>query len=219
MSLDMVGEDARKTGGTFLIEKMPDPSAVWTRGDDHHTEWGGSPIAMDQVRPHFYNDFVLHRALEQAASTGWVVKTNPYEGGSDHIPFITAKKPAVLLWHFTDQFYHTDGDKIDNVSPAELANVGITALYAAFTLTTASDGVIEYLARELGSAAADRLAREDALSKAAIEAGGDQAKERQIRAAWVAWYQGAIGTLRELAIGAPSPAVAATLRTAAAAIR
>ena len=26
--LDMVGEDTEKTGGTFLIEKMPDPSAV-----------------------------------------------------------------------------------------------------------------------------------------------------------------------------------------------
>ena len=32
MSLDMVGEDVKKTGGSFLIEKMPDPSAIWTRG-------------------------------------------------------------------------------------------------------------------------------------------------------------------------------------------
>ena len=219
MSLDMVGEDASKTGGTFLIEKMPDPSAVWTRGDDHHTEWGGSPIGMDQVRPHFYNDFVLHRALEQAASTGWVVKTNPFEGGSDHTPFLTAKKPAVLLWHFTDQFYHTDGDTIENVSPAELANVGITALYAALTLTGASDDVIRYLAPELVAAAADRLAREDGLSAAVIQGGGDPAKERQIRDAWVAWYQGAVASLQELAIGSLSQAVNAALLEAASAIR
>jgi len=32
LSLDMVGEDVQKTGGSFLIEKMPDPSAIWTRG-------------------------------------------------------------------------------------------------------------------------------------------------------------------------------------------
>ena len=30
-SLDMTGEDTAKTGGTFLIEKQADPSAVWDR--------------------------------------------------------------------------------------------------------------------------------------------------------------------------------------------
>ncbi len=39
-SLDMTGEDVAKTGGTFLIEKQPDPSAVWNRPSDPHTEWG-----------------------------------------------------------------------------------------------------------------------------------------------------------------------------------
>src|SRR5205823_10730208 len=86
MRLDMVGEDTKKTGGTFLIEKMPDPSAVWTRGDDRHTEWGGSPLTKDRIRPHYFNDFLLARCLEQAAATGWVVRTNPFEGGSDHTP-------------------------------------------------------------------------------------------------------------------------------------
>tara|TARA_B110000091_G_scaffold98139_1_gene106719 strand:- start:104 stop:277 length:174 start_codon:yes stop_codon:yes gene_type:complete len=38
ISLDMVVEDTEKTGGTFLIEKMPDPSAIWTRGNHKHTE-------------------------------------------------------------------------------------------------------------------------------------------------------------------------------------
>ena len=42
LSLDMVGEDTKKTGGTFLIEKMLDPSAIWTRGEEKHSEWGGS---------------------------------------------------------------------------------------------------------------------------------------------------------------------------------
>ncbi|WP_431012661.1 hypothetical protein, partial [Rahnella sp. PAMC25617] len=40
ISLDMVGENTDVTGGTFLIEKMPDPSAIWTRGEDKHSEWG-----------------------------------------------------------------------------------------------------------------------------------------------------------------------------------
>lgn len=40
LSLDMVGENTELTGGTFLIEKMPDPSGIWTRGGEKHTEWG-----------------------------------------------------------------------------------------------------------------------------------------------------------------------------------
>ncbi|MBC7897825.1 MAG: M28 family peptidase, partial [Cytophagaceae bacterium] len=126
LSLDMVGEDTKKTGGTFLIEKMPDPSAIWTRGEDKHSEWGGSPITKAQLTPHYFNDFVLARCLEQAATNGWVVKTNPFEGGSDHTPFLRAKKPGLLFWHFTDQFYHTDGDRVDMVSADELRNVGMS---------------------------------------------------------------------------------------------
>ncbi|MGW8268280.1 MAG: M28 family peptidase, partial [Longimicrobiales bacterium] len=113
LSLDMVGEDTDKTGGTFLIEKMPDPSAVWTRGQDRHTEWGGRPLTPDQLTPHYLNDFVLNRCMDQAAGSGWVVGTNPYEGGSDHVPFLQAGTAGVLFWHFTDQFYHTDGDRME----------------------------------------------------------------------------------------------------------
>jgi hypothetical protein len=111
ISLDMVGEETEKTGGTFLIEKMPDPSAVWTRGSDQHTEWGGRPLSVDDLTPHYLNDFVLGRCNDQAEVTGWAVQTNPYEGGSDHVPFLRAGKPGLLLWHFTDVFYHTDGDR------------------------------------------------------------------------------------------------------------
>ena len=70
MSLDMVGENTEKTGGTFLIEKMPDPSAIWTRGTESHTEWGGRPLEKKDMVPHYFNDFVLNRALEQASTNG-----------------------------------------------------------------------------------------------------------------------------------------------------
>ena len=44
LSLDMTGEDTAKTGGTFLIEKEPDPSALWDRPSDPHSEWGASKV-------------------------------------------------------------------------------------------------------------------------------------------------------------------------------
>jgi len=39
-------------------------------------------------------DYVLARALAHAATTNWVVDTNPFEGGSDHTPFLRANKPG-----------------------------------------------------------------------------------------------------------------------------
>ena len=204
LSLDMVGEDTKKTGGTFLIEKMPDPSAVWTRGEDHHSEWGGSPIRKDQIVPHYFNDFLLARCLDQAATTGWVVRTNPFEGGSDHTPFLTFKKPGVLFWHFTDQFYHTDGDRLDKVSAATLQNVGIAALVSALMLTSADGEVARNVVAELERAAIARLDTELALSRATVSAGGDAAKERDILQTWTDYYDRALATVWDVETGGSS---------------
>ena len=87
MSLDMTGEDVTKTGGTFLIEKGPDPTALWERPSDPHSEWGASTVERSLVRGTFLNDLHLAVALRRARDTGWVVRTNPYEGGSDHTSF------------------------------------------------------------------------------------------------------------------------------------
>jgi hypothetical protein len=204
VSLDMVGEDTEKTGGTFLIEKMPDPSAVWTRGDDHHTEWGGQPLRVDQLTPHFFNDFVLRRCLDQAAVTGWVVRTNPFEGGSDHVPFLDARKPGLLLWHFTDVYYHTDNDRLPNVSPRELANVGVSALVSAFTLASADGATARALVGELERAAITRLETEAALSRAELAHGGDRGKETMILETWTDWYRKAVRTMSEIEVGGSS---------------
>ena len=204
VSLDMVGQDTTKTGGTFLIEKMPDPSAVWTRGDDKHTEWGGSPLRVDQLTPHFFNDFILNRCLDQAAVTGWVVRTNPFEGGSDHVPFLDAKKPGLLFWHFTDVFYHTDNDRLPNVSPKELANVGVSALVSALTLASADGETARALVAEVQQAATARLDREAALSRAEVARGGDRGRERLILETWTDWYRGAIRSAAEIEVGGSS---------------
>jgi aminopeptidase YwaD len=204
LSLDMVGEDTEKTGGTFLIEKMPDPSAVWTRGDDHHTEWGGSPLGVDQLRPHFFNDFVLRRCLDQAAVTGWVVRTNPFEGGSDHVPFLDARKPGVLFWHFTDVYYHTDNDRLPNVSPRELANVGVSALVSALTLASANGATARELVAEVERAAIARLDAETALSRPTLANGGDRARETMILDTWTDWYRRAVRTMTEIEVGGSS---------------
>jgi hypothetical protein len=217
MSLDMVGEDTDKTGGTFLIEKMPDPSAIWTRGEDTHTEWWGEgrgSLSVDDLTPHYLNDFVLGRCLDQAAVTDWVVGTNPYEGGSDHVPFLRAAIPGLLLWHFTDQFYHTDGDRIDKVSPRSLANVGVSTTVSAMALTTADGEMARFTVEEVETAAVDRLTAEFELSRAAIAAGEDRAEQRLIVATWMDWYLEALRATNDIEVGGPSPETLAAIEAA-----
>jgi aminopeptidase YwaD len=207
LSMDMVGQDTAKTGGTFLIEKMPDPSAIWTRGDEAFSEWGGTPISKDQLMPHYLNDVVLGRALEQAATNGWVVKTNPFEGGSDHVPFIIAGIPSLLLWHFTDQYYHTDLDRLEMVSGEEMKNVAVTALTTALTLSSANSAATLQLIDEVQSAALERIRTEISLSVAAIRAGSTAATEREILETWANWYDAALLAMGDIEVAGPSAEV------------
>ena len=89
-ALDMTGEDTARTGGTFLIEKQADPSAVWPRPSDPHSEWGSSNVAAASLEGSLLNDLHLAVCRRRARDTGWIVRTNPYEGGSDHTVFANA---------------------------------------------------------------------------------------------------------------------------------
>jgi hypothetical protein len=201
MSLDMVGENTALTGGTFLIEKMPDPSAVWVRGEDQHSEWGGSPIEEKAIVNHWFNDFVRSRCLDRARATKWVVKAIPFEGGSDHTPFLRAGIPAVLLWHFTDAFYHTDLDRIDNVSATTLGNVGACALTTGLLLTEGTPAIARAALDELAATAERALTTQAALSRDTLARGGSREHEQRILNAWGAYYLGAIDRVPEMGVG------------------
>ena len=194
VSLDMVGEDTEKTGGIFLIEKMPDPSAIWTRGSDKHTEWGGSKMKLNQMKPHYLNDFLIDKFKEQGKRANWKVSTNPFEGGSDHVPFLRNDIPSVLFWHFTDQFYHTDNDRLDKVSKTTLKNVGTTALISAFTLLNADENTAKSILNNLEKAAVSRLNEELKQSKLAINKGDSLSTQIEIISAWKDWYQNSFKT-------------------------
>jgi hypothetical protein len=207
ISMDMTGEDTKKTGGTFLIEKMPDPSAIWTRGDDHHTDWGGGqPLREDRLFPHYFNDYLLQRCLDQARGTGWVVKTNPYEGGSDHVSYLNAKVPGVLFWHFTDMFYHTDGDRLEMVSPTEMRNTGTASLVSGLTIASADGATARAVVGEVELAALARLETERRLSADTLARGGAVAHESHILETWGAWYRDALKTAEDIEVGGASAA-------------
>jgi hypothetical protein len=123
------------------------------------------------------------------------VNTNPVEGGSDHTPFLKADIPGLLLWHFTDQFYHTDNDRIDKVSKESLKNVGTAALVSAYTLINADEKTAQELLDLLRISAEIRLNKEFELSKAAVEAGKPVEEEEEILNAWSDWYQKSFSTV------------------------
>ena len=184
MSLDMTGEDTAKTGGTFLIEKSPDPSALWDRPSDPHSEWGSSKVDPSLVRGSFLNDLHLAVCLRRARDTGWTVRTNPYEGGSDHTVFTSAGVPALLNWHFTDRYYHTNLDTLDKTSEAEMQHVGIAVATTALFLASADASDLPAM-RALLEAARDARAETEQKNNATPE----------ILEAWRNWYGEAIESL------------------------
>jgi len=198
ISLDMVGENTAITGGTFLIEKMPDPSAIWTRGNDKHSEWGGRKLNAKDMKPHYLNDFVIDRFKAQGKRANWVVETNPFEGGSDHVPFLRGNIPSVLFWHFTDQFYHTDNDRIDKVSKATLKNVGTAALISGLELLNADENSAKQLLVTIEKAAIARLNEELKQGQIALEKGDAITTQIEIIDAWEDWYLKTIQTTTDM---------------------
>ena len=199
ISLDMVGENTAVTGGSFLIEKMPDPSAIWTRGNDKHSEWGGDVMTLDEMKPHYLNDFIINNFKKQGDFANWEVNTNPFEGGSDHTPFLDADIPGLLLWHFTDQFYHTDNDRLDKVSQETLKNVGTAALVSGLGLVNADTNTALEVLEELEVSANKRLAAEFELSKKAILENTSASEEMEILKAWEDWYLKAFESVLDMA--------------------
>ena len=198
MSLDMVGQDTDLTGGTFLIEKMPDPGAIWVRGVEKHSEWGGRPLQKKDLKPHYFNDLTIGVFKSIGSKKDWEVNFNPFEGGSDHVPFLTGNIPGVLLWHFTDEFYHTDGDRIDKVSKETLHNVGIGAMMISIMLTENKPELANMVLLSASTAAAIRLMAETRLSEGEVATGGDKEKEKEILNTWFEFFCYVFSTPRDL---------------------
>jgi aminopeptidase YwaD len=155
-------------------------------------------LGREEMKPHYLNDFILTVFQNQGRYANWAVETNPFEGGSDHTPFLNANIPGLLLWHFTDQFYHTDNDRLDKVSQETLKNVATGALVSAYTLLNADANSAEKMIEMLLEKASNRLMIEIGLSKKAIAAGGSRAVEQEILDTWIDYYEKSLNTINDL---------------------
>jgi hypothetical protein len=222
-SLDMTGEDTQKTGGTFLIEKQADPSAVWPRPSDPHTEWGAGQVKAETLRGSLLNDLHIAVAERRAKDTGWVVRTNPYEGGSDHTVFADAGVPSLLNWHFTDRYYHTNQDRPDKTSAAEMEHVGITVATSAWFLASATRDDAAQVVDLIAGAAARRLALERKQGADLVARATDRdaaaRTEQQVMAAWQKWYREAFDSVLALPADGPDDRLRSRVAAARALMR
>lgn len=220
-SMDMTGEDITKTGGHFLIERWPDPGAVWARPWDPHTEWGAGNVNPNSLKGDLIND--LHMAMCErvgakslaSVKRAWDVRSNPYEGGSDHTQFGGAGIPSLLDWHFTDRFYHTNRDTAEKTSPDEMRNVGTAVATTAWLMASATDAVgadVKALITKVGDARVAVEKREGAIAQAGVKPEDND----KIVAAWRKWYDEAIASVSRLVVltkrPAPAPSPAADLQ-------
>jgi hypothetical protein len=222
-ALDMTGEDVGKTGGTFLVEKQPDPSAVWPRPSDPHTEWGSSSVKAESLRGSLLNDLHLAVCLRRSRDTGWAVRTNPYEGGSDHTVFVQAGIPALLDWHFTDRYYHTNLDRPDKTSAAEMKHVGVAVGTSAWWLASANDAEASAVVDLLSDAADARFTLERNQGRDLVARAPDrqaaETVEQLVFDAWKRWYLEAQESVRRLPVGPASGALQARIDDAVARVR
>jgi len=207
-SLDMTGEDISKTGGSFLVERWPDPGAVWTRPWDPHSEWGPGSVRPDTLKGDLINDLHLAVCEQVATKTAWLVKTNPYEGGSDHTVFGNAGVPSLLNWHFTDRYYHSNLDTVDKSSGVEMRNVGVAVAASAWILASADEAMSLQVADLVASAGKARVAIE-------LREGTTLAGHAEALAAWRTWSAQAVRSVSRLVTVPMSPALTARLEALA----
>jgi hypothetical protein len=132
---------------------------------------------------------------------------------------LRADIPGLLLWHFTDMFYHTDGDRLDKVSVQSMQNVGVSTTVAAMTLAAADGETARFIIDEVESSALSRLAAEFELSREAIAAGEDSGEQTTILQAWLDWYRDALQSTHDIEVGGASAETMAAIADAVARVQ
>jgi len=120
--------------------RSPDENTVWNSGSPSNIQYNNFPG--------FYFNDMFARAFScvqerNPAFDFWV--KNPYEGGSDHAPLITATGnygapvPAAIVDHFPDYVYHSSNDTLDKLSIQEFKDVGTACATMAYQMANAGE--------------------------------------------------------------------------------
>jgi hypothetical protein len=190
ISSDMTGQK-RETGAIALLERMPDPGAIFTLPPDAHTPWGAGEVDSDSLSPNGFAVIARCAMVDVGLFEGgdWPCADHPWEGGSDHDVFIDRGIPAVLFWHFTDFTYHTSLDRIEFVDPQEIRRTTVAIMATALAVADPEPGDLDRYLKTLENEKEIRIAAAQNVEDAGLEA------------LWAMWCTGARNWLRKLCLG------------------
>ena len=230
VNADMTGENTELTGGTYRLEKSPEPTmhverpAEYLAAEDRPSGYRISPIDIDPYPGHFLNDFAWNLIETYAEEMNWPVKRNPFEGWSDHDVFLPLRIPSILSWHWVDYFISTNLDTPDKVSREEMKRVGVAHGMTALTLAAGTGSDALELVRVVEQKALLRLENEAAIAQTVLEDHHDQeggesfeaVYERQmdIIARWAVWYDEALSSIQEFPVNNPSRQLRSAIESA-----
>lgn len=180
LSADMIGASRERTGAGPLLEREPDPGAIYLLPPDRHTPWGAGRVTRDRLIPSGLSVIARCALLDVAeAEGGWATEEHPWEGGSDHDIFLRRGIPALLLWNFTDFAYHTSLDRFEHIDSVTLKRMTCAILAAALAVADLRRGDVSRYSASLS------LERDVRLQAAA------KASEADATEAWTEWFEGA----------------------------
>jgi hypothetical protein len=218
---DMTGENTELTGGTYRLERSPDPAfkfprpAAYTAPEDITSGWPLRDLGVDGYPGHFINQLMWAALSERARRVGWTIDQHPLEGGSDHDVLLPAGVPTALSWHWVDAFTGTNFDTPDKVSAEEMKNVALSHGLAALLMAYGSAKEARALLTELEYVATAKLQFENEATErllADLERGPIEGveettvEERRLTEAfilseWARWFDQALASVMDLPTG------------------
>jgi hypothetical protein len=190
ISSDMTGQ-SKETGAIALLERMPDPGALYTLPPDAHTPWGAGEVDSENLKPAGLAVIARCAMIDVGLIEGgnWDCADHPWEGGSDHDIFNDAGVPAVLFWHFTDFTYHTSLDRMGFLDPTEMRRTGVAILATALAVADPEPADL------------DRYLKSLAIEEEVRVAAAEEVEDEKLVALWRLWCRGARNWLRKECLG------------------
>jgi hypothetical protein len=134
LNLDMVGQKQDVTGSTLCVEKPPMPAASF------------APYLLSELAG---IQFGMPSNPGNTASLPLIRWTNmPFSGGSDHAvlsdPTVGVPTPMLIQW--PDRYYHTSGDRPENISPELLGKIVTMAGAYVYLCALGDESVLSRIA-------------------------------------------------------------------------
>ncbi len=163
MNYDMPGEDLELTDSWMRMKMTPDS------------------------HPSYLND-LINNLLECTDQTDIRTQTGnnapfnyrlvPFISSSDHIVFLRAGIPAMQFNHWTDNFYHSSGDRVEVSDPTEMKRSGFIGAASFFYLANAGEDEAMDLAWEASANGEKWLAEVTRQSIRLLDVDGEAIHER-----------------------------------------